>query len=619
MGDSEPTPHDLEIRRLTSLGHRYSLARLVGFGLLVAALFSTSRWGVLAWALAAVVFGAFCALVVGHERTRRASARIQGLRTLHRERVARVASRRGTRVAPAVVPGSALGEGARVYAADEGEQPLDPGVIDDLGLVSGPRSLFAFLDVSNTVFGARRLRRRLTHPLLDVGAIRSRQQFVAELASRTEVRTRVLEALLPLRRFDFDSVYPLLDAPGVFAQRRALLWTAQVLGTITPLAWATTPLLPPLILLAAPLSALQMGLIGRHLRESNPARDRALLFLPLLSSLRQLADELGGLALESREARELVAVLTTTAAATRRLHRVLRWLSLRSLGVFFELFNLVTLWELRLLPIIEADLERHRASLNAAMGALGELEATLSLALPIVEQSGFCWPEPIGADQPFVEAEALGHPLLESDRVVTNEFRLGPDPRVLIVTGSNMAGKSTYLRAIGTNLVLAAAGAPVCAGRLRWTPIPVYSDVNIRDSLDDGKSYFQVEVERVRDVLRVADRGRMFIAIFDELFRGTNSVERLAISQAIVRRLRDAGGLAIVATHDLRLTDLATVDHEPGIANVHFAEHLDGAEMYFDYRVQPGPARSRNAIRVLEASGFPPAVVAEADRRAGRG
>lgn len=619
MGEQvEPTPYDAEIRRLELLAQRYSLARFTGFAVFIGALAFISRWGVAAGALAGATLVAFVALIAGHERTRRASRHYEGLQRLHRERAGRQRSRRGARVAPEFVTGHPLGVGGRVYASEGAEHALDPGVIDDLGLVTGPRSLFAFLDVSSTIFGARRLRRRLTHVLVDPSEIAARQDFAAELARRDEFRARLLEALLPLRDNAFEAVYPRLETPGAFVGRRGLFWIAQTLGTLTPLALVAVFWVPQLALILGPLAVIHMSLIGRNLRESNPARDRALLFLPLVAGLRQLAIELRQVTLESREGREVAAVFAAADHETKRLFRVLRWLSLRSLGVFFELFNLVTLWELRLLPTIETELERNRERLCAALGALGELEATLSLSLPAAEQSGFCWPEPVAAHQPMVSAEALGHPLIESDRVVTNDFRLGPDPRVLIVTGSNMAGKSTYLRAIGVNLVLAAAGAPVCARQFRWTPIPIYSDVNVRDSLDDGKSYFQVEVERVRDALRAADEGKMMIAIFDELFRGTNSVERLAISQAIVRRLRDTGCLAVVATHDLRLTELASQDHEPAIENVHFAEHLAGAEMRFDYRVHPGPARSRNAIRVLEASGFPAAVVAEADRRAGR-
>lgn len=611
---SEATaPQDAEIARLERRSRHYSMARFFGFLVFVALLFFISSGGIAVAALAGLILLGFVALIVGHEKTRQALRHQQNLRQLHNESQERQRTRRATRTAPPAGGATALEEGKRLFAQEAESFALDDGIIDDLGLLSGPRSLFGWLDLSSTIFGAKRLRYRLANPILSVPDIRERQQLVAELAAREEVRRSLLERLMPLRRHDFTPLYPLFDASGAFVGRRRLMWIAQVLGTIAAGALLGCFIHPAFTLLLVPLLAIHMGIIGLYLRESNPARDRILLFLPLLQSLEEVGGEVRGVGFEAEDGRRIEQSFARVHESTGVLRRYLKFLALRNLGVFFELFNVLTLWELRWLPLAEAELERNRAQLQEAIGALGEIEASLSLATPMVEQPGFLMPEPLTESRPRVEVEELGHPLLESEQVVRNPFELGPDPHVMVVTGSNMAGKSTFLRAIGTNVVMAAVGGPVCAKKFRWTPVALYSDVNVRDSLDDGKSYFQVEVERVLQVLRASEKGPMLLAIFDEVFRGTNSAERLAIAQAILRHMRDCGVLLVVATHDLRLTEMVTVDQEPGMTNAHFQESLEGSEMTFDYKVRPGPAISRNAIRVLEVSGYPESVVREAD------
>ncbi len=179
-----------------------------------------------------------------------------------------------------------------------------------------------------------------------------------------------------------------------------------------------------------------------------------------------------------------------------------------------------------------------------------------------------------------------------------------------------MSGKSTLLKSVGVNLVLAGMGGPVQAVRMRWTPMGLFTDINVRDSLDDGKSYFAAEVERVERIIREAARRPLFLGIFDELFRGTNSAERQAIAMALLAHLRSAGGLYLVATHDLAVTSLA--QEIPGIVNLHFREEIEGGSMRFDYRLHPGPAPTRNAIRVLEARGYPRKLIEEARARLAR-
>jgi DNA mismatch repair ATPase MutS len=371
--------------------------------------------------------------------------------------------------------------------------------------------------------------------------------------------------------------------------------------------------MPPLFA----LFFLNLGVIGVTLRRTNAARDKILLFGPLLDGIHRLD---GWLATGNLRSEHLVAAARAVQderPTNRKLRRAVRLLELHTQGMAFEVFNILTLWELRFVPLTERLLLGKKAEIRGALLALTDLEALASLACPMAEQSDFILPTATFADRPCISGNGVGHPLIEANRVVRNPVEIGSETVTLVVTGSNMAGKSTYLKAVAINVLLAQAGGPVCAQSFRWTPVELYSDLNVRDSLDDGKSYFQVEVERVADVLRASKRTPFVLAILDELFRGTNSDERLALSRAILRHLRDTGALAIVATHDNALTHLAERDAESGMRNVHFEETVTDAAMTFDYALREGPARTRNAIRVLEITGYPEEIIRRARSEAG--
>ncbi|MCA9319857.1 MAG: DNA mismatch repair protein MutS, partial [Planctomycetes bacterium] len=231
-----------------------------------------------------------------------------------------------------------------------------------------------------------------------------------------------------------------------------------------------------------------------------------------------------------------------------------------------------------------------------------------------------CWPEALDAEAPRYEIEEGKHPLLPADRAVGNTLALGQDDkaRLLIVTGSNMAGKSTFLKMSGLSLLLAQTGAPVPARAMRWTPLAVDSDINVRDSLDDGRSYFAVEVDRVLEIIQLASTDAFRLALIDEIFRGTNTREKVAAGVEVARQLATGQSLAILATHDMEFTQLEA-DIEGGtVRNAHFSDDIRNGSMAFDYRLEPGPARGSNAIRVLAHAGYPEDLVRRALERSER-
>ena len=205
----------------------------------------------------------------------------------------------------------------------------------------------------------------------------------------------------------------------------------------------------------------------------------------------------------------------------------------------------------------------------------------------------------------MLEARSLGHPLIPGERRVANDVRLATSGRALVITGSNMSGKSTLLRALGANAVLAAAGAPACVSALRLGPLRVATSMRISDSLEHGVSHFYAELQRLKSVIdRAHEDGRPpVLFLLDEILHGTNSRERIIGACAVVRELLARGGLGAVSTHDLGITKLQT--ELPGrVENAHFEEQVQGDTMSFDYVLRPGIVQSSNALRLMRAVGI---------------
>ncbi len=237
------------------------------------------------------------------------------------------------------------------------------------------------------------------------------------------------------------------------------------------------------------------------------------------------------------------------------------------------------------------------------LAALGEFEALCALAAYSFECPDDPFPEFLETGTIF-EAEAIGHPLLPQARCVRNDLALGGcAPHVLIISGSNMAGKSTLLRAVGVNAALAFAGGPVRAGRLRLVPLAVGATLRIQDSLMAGRSRFHAEVLRIRQLLDMARREPPLLFLLDELFQGTNSADRRVGAEAILRQLVDAGAVGLMTTHDLALTEIT--DRLDGrAANTHFEDRFDNGAMTFDYLMKPGVVRHTNGLALMRAVGI---------------
>jgi len=233
-----------------------------------------------------------------------------------------------------------------------------------------------------------------------------------------------------------------------------------------------------------------------------------------------------------------------------------------------------------------------------------ELEALNSLANFAYLNPEYTFPK-ISSDRGYVGARNLGHPLLIRDTKVCNDFELDQKGRIVILTGSNMAGKSTFLRTIGVNLSLAYAGSTVNADELETSLFRPFTCIKVSDSVQDGLSYFYAEVKRLQALLAAAQANDPLPVLFliDEIFRGTNSRERLIGSRSYIRTLSETNAVGLVATHDLELIKLA--DTIEGVVNFHFREEVSHGRMVFDYRLRPGPCPTTNALTIMRLEGLP--------------
>ena len=603
--DAQARAHAARAARVRRVSRALGFARLAIFA-------AGAYWSVRAAAgrdgaaAAAITWVVFALVVAVHRRVRARGETAAWAAQLARESAARLAGGRGPGVAVTLpaAPVSPLDAAAPVYRDDEPEHALSAWAIEDLGVDGGRTSLVALLDTTQTLFGARRLRRMLQRPLIDADAIRARQSAVAVLAAARDRRDALLLAFRAARGASLVRLPAFLAAPRLLhghgiAVVAVVCAVAQIAALLSLRRFPQA--VPVLAAAAATSFALHLALRQRIALLRDGYRELEPLVRVARGATQALApatDAILGAAhgVLQRETREVSRI----AAALRGLH-------IQDTGALYPILELVTSVELLSLCVLEAVVKRRGGGWERVAGALGDVEALAALAVDADERVPNAVADIVGGE-PQIELVAGQHPLLDADKAVANDIHLGGDVRLALVTGSNMAGKSTFLRTVAANVILAQAGARVRARALRVTPLRVHAHIHVRDSLADGKSTFLVEVERVRAVLEAADRDRFVLGILDELFRGTNSIERIAAGRAIATHLAATGALFLVATHDPELAQLA-VEGTVGTTAVHFGDEIVEGRMHFPYRLQPGQARTRNALRLLDIAGYPPALV----------
>ena len=553
----------------------------------------------IAWTL--VPIAVFAALLVIHDRL---------LRKLEqRRRAARFFEKALARL-----------DGQWAGAGEPGDRYLKPDhpYAVDLDLF-GKGSLFELLSTARTHIGEDTLARWLLAPATPE-VVRARQQAVSELRPRLDLREDLAVAGEEARTgVDPVSLAGWGEAPAAMRNRgpRVTLGVLTALGTVGALAlfvWlfgivGILRLPPGLDALARDLALAVLLANGLFLHRHRAAT------AAVVDAVEEAAHGLGLLSeVLVRLERErfpsgLLATLRQSldtegeppSARIARLNRLMERLDSRD-HVIVRVLEPFLLWTMHAALGVEDWRRKYGRAVRSWLTATGEIEALCAFA-------GYAFDHP---EDPFpefaeggacLEAEGVCHPLIPAGRAVRNDVRLGGALRLLVVSGSNMSGKSTLLRTLGVNAVLAQAGAPVRARRLRLSPLAVGASIRLSDSLQGGVSHFYAEILRIRQILDATAGPLPVLFLIDEFLAGTNSHDRRIGAEALVRGLVDRGALGLVTTHDLALADIAEAMGGRA-ANVHFEDHLEDGKILFDYAMQPGVVRKSNALELMRSVGL---------------
>lgn len=584
--------------RLAALSFRISVARLATF---VAAAAAAVAWGIgqpgaLFLTLAALLAAAFAALISWHDRvlTRERRARLD--REINERALARLERR--FRDLPIPVVPEALAE-----------LPL----ARDLNLF-GAASLSELLGTAHTPLGRARLAAWITAPAAPT-EVRARQEAVHALRGELEVRQELEAATVNLTREPKapDAFLAWAEGEPWLAHRPALLWLARLLALTSAAlftAWLTRQV---------PFSAFALSAVANLGLAALYSKPMAAIFSRLeahegafraYSRALALAEAMPGEAARLVELRRRLREGEGAARAIAHLARLLLYADVRHSSIGHPLLLALTLWDFHLLARLEAWQTRNGRKARAWLEALAEVEALAALAALAHDHPQWAFPSFAEPHPPRLTAEGLGHPLLPPAARVDNDVTLGPPGTFLLVTGSNMSGKSTLLRALGLNVLLAQAGGPVCARALALPPLALGTSILVEDSLASGVSFFLAELQRLKAILDEAAaakaEGRTLLFLLDEVLRGTNSAERRIAVRRVIARLAELEAIGAVTTHDLELADGSDLAGKPEL--VHFREtlnpHGEGVPMTFDYLLRPGLATTTNALVLLAMVGI---------------
>jgi hypothetical protein len=563
-------------------------ARLGSARLAIAALFLVTAWLcfgryeiALPWL--AIPIAGFIAAVLAHLRVRGSRSRAQRAVAFYRAGLDRLRDRwHGS--GPT---GARFDVQHHIYAAD-----LD---------LFGKDSLYELLCAARTEMGEDTLARWLLTPA-DLETIRERHLNVDDLRGRLDLREELaIEG--DAQRIDLrsDMLIGWAEAPNRL-NRTWVVWSAPLLGGLaiaSLFAWAVWDLRFPL--LAVLLIEIAMGYSLREpIRAAITAIETAYEDLKYLSQLLRLIETQRFDAAPLRALVQKLSSHTLSASATfSKLATIVNFVESRRNPLLLP-FMLLLMYPLQTALAAERWRSAHAPVIRAWLEVIGEIEALVSLAQYADEHPDDPFPEFIEGAAAF-RADDLGHPLIPAAARVCNDVDISGKRRVLLVSGSNMSGKSTLLRSVGINTVLAMAGAPVRAKRLRLTPLQVGASIRINDSLHEGSSRFYAEITRLRQLFEPAPLPLLFL--LDELLQGTNSADRRVGAEGVIRALIARGAIGLISTHDLALTDIAGLG-EGALENVHFQDEFADGRLKFDFKLQAGVVTKSNGIELMRSIGL---------------
>ena len=589
-----PSPAEEYKQRLQAREHRVAqfekqhirignLRLLIVLATLIVAWFSLERDAFSPWWLL-VCLALFLALLIYHAKVLRNKVCTERAVDFYRRGLARIEDR----WAGTGQQGERIDASASLYATD-----LD---------LFGRGSLFELLSQARTRMGEDTLAGWLLAPA-SVETIHQRHAAITDLRPRLDLREDVAVLGDDVKAsVHAEALLQWATSPNKLKQP-SVRWIALLLclaAVAAAIFWGSTGLKGPFFAVVIVEGILFLAHRTR-VNEVLHGTARALEDLQLLSSL---------LARLEREQFDSPRLKTIQGALSS--HRVEGSKAIAKLATIVEYIysldnpivralDIPLLYSVQLAYAAEAWRSAHGNAVHLWLDAVGEMEALLSLTAYSYEHPADPFPELLEG-MPCFEAEQLGHPLIPAANCVRNGVSICGETRVLLVSGSNMSGKSTLLRAVGLNTVLAMAGAPVRAQRLRLTPLRVGASILINDSLQEGSSRFYAEITRLRHICDLTEEGLPVLFLLDELLQGTNSKDRLVGAEGVVQALLDRGAIGLISTHDLALTDLGGAGDR--LRNVHLQDEIENGRMKFDFTLRDGVVIKSNGVELMRLIGL---------------
>ncbi len=494
---------------------------------------------------------------------------------------------------------------------EEGNNFSDAGHQYSLDLdIFGPDSLFQYINRCTTSGGKSMLSGMLLEPSEKPEEICRRQKAYSELSGNPEFCQHFIAKGMMHKETDGDwqALMEFVNSPSRFTRNYFLVISSKLLPVIAIglAGLAVAGILPfyPVIV----IFFVQLGITGMHVRHINEIHAKV---TRRLASLRKYSDLLHIIQTASFGApllKSLQRYLKTNgqppSVHIKNLTGIVDALDNR-LNVIAVLFlNGFLLWDINYVLRLEQWNRAHRKQLPVWLDSISRMEAYISFSVYTFNNPAFVFARPVN-EGPIMYAVELGHPLIHENERVCNDFSVDQEGSFSIITGANMAGKSTFLRTAGVAMVLAMAGAPVCAQLFHFRIMEVYTSMRTSDSLSRNESYFYAELKRLKDLIERLENGKKVFVILDEILKGTNSTDKQKGSIALIHKMISLGATGIVATHDLSLTSLDKVFPER-IKNKCFEVEIEGEQITFDYRLRDGITRKMNALILMKQMGLLP-------------
>lgn len=486
--------------------------------------------------------------------------------------------------------------------------------------ITGERSLHRLISTAISYEGGQRVGAWLLNTMPDLAAIQQRQALIRELAPMTRFRDRLtLKATLAASIVNGQQtgkrlIEWLQQTPTSASVQRRTLWFSSILSIITLalIVLNIIGLLPFQYWVIAVL--LSLGWFFATNKQRGDLFDDAFFLRDALTRYMGLFAYLETYAYGKHEYVKTLCEPFFRAGKERptllakRLSRIASATTLEKNGLLRLVVNVLIPWDAYVAYRLHQEKTLAAKLLPAWLETWFELESLCSFANFAYLNPGYIFPEvvPVSEQQPmFIEATGLGHPLIPYEQRVVNDITMRDPGEVVIITGSNMSGKSTFLRTLGVNLCLAYAGGPVSAESLHASLFSIFTCIKVSDSVTDGFSYFYAEVRRLKALLSALEQHTDIPLFFliDEIFRGTNNRERQIGSRAYIEALVGQNCMGALSTHDLELIKLA--ETLPHVVNYHFREEVIDGRMVFDYKLRPGPSPTTNALEIMRIEGLP--------------